>query len=1256
TSMPSAAVIGLVAPDNEPLLLATDGVYGTTTEAKRLHILRSITHKRKSLKGYSVKSKFFGLAMIAGGNIALSLMAVLIKFSSRYFHSDEIVFWRSTSALVMNVAIQLYLKIPILAVDKALAKLLFIRVALGYTAMSTSFYAYSHMVLSEASVIIFTAPIITCVLSVCFLGEKLDFVGMTCIMVSFCGILCVSRPEFLFGLNMQASEAPPMAILCAGICAGCVGVINLLLRMLQNVNTWTLVTYFLLTCAIGSTVKILLLGERLMVPRESIQIANVLAIGFLGCIGQFMITKGLQIERAGVASALQYLNMLCVMLWDVMLLGETLHAWIWRHQICPRPRALSSLEAPKPKDFELVYEAPLSRRVKAITLTATASNSISCVGIPLGYALGYFPTATPSQVAIYGTVAVRGLGVLSTVLLNALFRPYAMKMWIDRSSRRIAIETMTPIGHKERVEIDANDIVKSSSLLHPMSNYQTQQKAFFFHKNGCKILDELLIAQIVPEKSEIRRRKDKGSDSSLPMHLGKRLTLRFDQMGRMTHEDFSRHDILKMVKEAVVLPNNAHSEHSKAFQAHATRSRKHIVDIPNIHMRDIRKLDNAFALANKPSITVRRGAIIVNADPIRAILMPKNCVVFLQDGSDNLIPLLEANFKEYESQDHPFEFTALEAILSTICSTLEKDCARALPLAKAAIDKLSNDATIAGELEALRATKNTLDELNSRVSGMRKAFVDILENEEDLRMMHLTKLNSEPELIHDLFSFDSEELESLIEVYLQDIFDTQTRLGLMQENIQNTKNIAMLKLDAKRNYLMTANLTLTLWTTLFTVPTFIVGAFGMNLNSYVQEVDYLFYIVGGLAVAFPVGAYRFVLRYFPRIMPKSSNGSDVYLTPEALLIQQPYDLAYENLASGPSGKRLALCFDIKGKSSYQELTRHDVFKKVQESAKSYYESTKGTPTAIEIPPIHMRDIRKLDNAFALAVEPAIIIRQQAILLNADPLRVVVLRDSCIVFLPDGADSLVSSLKCNFQEHITAEYIAFEFGALEAVLSTICKCTTSFMDIRSDVSSRLVSNAFEKNALQALAALDGMLNKLSNSSELENLRLLKDSLHKLESQVNGIRRILMEILDNDEDLHTMYLTKLNENPTIDLMSFDTENAESLLETYLQDIYGTQARIALLLNNIQNTENMVTLKLDTKRNYLLTVDLTLTILTTLLTVPTFIVGGFGMNLNSNIQNDDFYFYWVFGLCILFPIVSYLLVRRYLQTQGIDLSWSN
>jgi len=96
----------------------------------------------------------------------------------------------------------------------------------------------------------------------------------------------------------------------------------------------------------------------------------------------------------------------------------------------------------------------------------------------------------------------------------------------------------------------------------------------------------------------------------------------------------------------------------------------------------------------------------------------------------------------------------------------------------------------------------------------------------------------------------------------------------------------------------------------------------------------------------------------------------------------------------------------------------------------------------------MRDIRKLDNVFSISNEPSIAVRQQAILINAgvlynfriillvrlilpsilDPIRAVILRDCCLVFLPDKTGSLCSLIKRSFQENLGEhnEETEFEF--------------------------------------------------------------------------------------------------------------------------------------------------------------------------------------------------------------------------------------
>ncbi|ETV87159.1 hypothetical protein, variant 1 [Aphanomyces astaci] len=368
------------------------------------------------------------------------------------------------------------------------------------------------------------------------------------------------------------------------------------------------------------------------------------------------------------------------------------------------------------------------------------------------------------------------------------------------------------------------------------------------------------------------------------------------------------------------------------------------------------------------------------------------------------------------------------------------------------------------------------------------------------------------------------------------------------------------------------------------------------------------------------------------------------------------------------GKCMTLRFDIHGNSAYEEVTRNDILTTIriaatsvaceandpdgtrapvhvmstspQRRSKPHSRIRQVGDTAVEIPTVHMRDIRKLDKMFSTSNEPSITVRQQAILVNCDPVRAVIMRDCCFVFLPDGTDSLIAHLKSNFKLHI-ADASAFEFAALEAILATIC-C------IFSTQCKQVIP--LGRSALEKMTKDESM-------SELESLRSIKNSMSVLESQLGGMRRLLMTLLENEADLHMMYLTKLCEDPKLaqDLFYIDTEDVESILELYLQEIFSSQTRVALMAQNIVNTESIVMLKLDSKRNFLLSVDLSLTLLGTLIAMPTFIVGAFGMNLNSHIQDTEYVFWVVFALCGLFILVGYVVVVKYLKQQGINMSWT-
>ncbi|ETO78669.1 hypothetical protein F444_06455 [Phytophthora nicotianae P1976] len=330
-------------------------------------------------------------------------------------------------------------------------------------------------------------------------------------------------------------------------------------------------------------------------------------------------------------------------------------------------------------------------------------------------------------------------------------------------------------------------------------------------------------------------------------------------------------------------------------------------------------------------------------------------------------------------------------------------------------------------------------------------------------------------------------------------------------------------------------------------------------------------------------------------------------------------------SSKKTGKILMLVFDRRGNSTFKEMNRLDALRIAQQAAEP--QTVKGVRSApkCDVQPVHARDIRRMVNAFSSTNEPSIEIRKQAIFFSADPLRAIVLRDTCLVYVPDGADSMLSMLKHYFVVNTRDDDGSpYEFRALEALLATLARYFRAQYD---QLSPAIVSD------------LEHLVQGNLNSRELERLREFKNTMNEFESQVDGVRRVLMELLDNEEDLRLLYLTKIYENPDLlsDLYSFDSEEAEVLIENYLQDIFSTRTTAELLQHWITNTESLVTLKFDSKRNYLLKAQLIFSLLSVNIAVGTLVSGMFGMNLASGVDTADYWFWSVVVAIVAFFVIS-------------------
>ncbi|RLN66451.1 hypothetical protein BBJ29_002295 [Phytophthora kernoviae] len=268
------------------------------------------------------------MAYVATSALCFSLMSTFIKYMTFTFSSMEAIFWRSVFAFICNfIAVKLTGQSLYVAPEDR--RMLLYRCIAGFTSMSFAFYAISQMVLADASVVIFTSPVMTFFLGALFLHEKIDPISLLSAIVAFGGLICVVRPGFLFGYDHPTAASDGSWI---AECSGLIGALGqvfvfLSVRKLRGLNVFVIVHYFTLSNILFGIVWLALVQQSFHIPSTLSLWRAVIGCGVFTFGGQMLLTKGFQLEKAGIASVMGYLDVVFVFIWDSVILGEHINHW-----------------------------------------------------------------------------------------------------------------------------------------------------------------------------------------------------------------------------------------------------------------------------------------------------------------------------------------------------------------------------------------------------------------------------------------------------------------------------------------------------------------------------------------------------------------------------------------------------------------------------------------------------------------------------------------------------------------------------------------------------------------------------------------------------------------------------------------------------------------------------------------------------------------------------------------------------------------
>ncbi|KAH1191811.1 Magnesium transporter MRS2-2 [Glycine max] len=324
--------------------------------------------------------------------------------------------------------------------------------------------------------------------------------------------------------------------------------------------------------------------------------------------------------------------------------------------------------------------------------------------------------------------------------------------------------------------------------------------------------------------------------------------------------------------------------------------------------------------------------------------------------------------------------------------------------------------------------------------------------------------------------------------------------------------------------------------------------------------------------------------------------------------------------------------------------------------------------------IHARDLRILDPL--LSYPSTILGREKAIVLNLEHIKAIITAEE--VLLRDPTDENVIPVVEELQRRLPQlsatglqqqgdgkEYLGgqndaeaaeedespFEFRALEVALEAIC----SFLAARTT-----------ELEMAAYPALDELTSKIS-SRNLDRVRKLKSAMTRLTARVQKVRDELEQLLDDDDDMADLYLSRkagsaspvsgsgaanwFAASPTIGskisrasraslatvrLDENDVEELEMLLEAYFSEIDHTLNKLTTL---------------DNHRNQLIQLELFLSSGTVCLSFYSLVAAIFGMNIPYTWnENHGYMFKWVVIVSGVFSAVMFLMITAYARKKGL------
>lgn len=242
----------------------------------------------------------------------------------------ELVYWRGVLIILFNFSYAKWIQVDLLAVPKEQYRPMWYRSVIGGINNMLMFTSTKLFPLSLNSAMSYLSPMMTATLGFFFLSETLSMYDVGSMVIAFCGVAIIIFNPYK---NSDFSEYYNIKwyYYLIPLIKPFFGSVSTILMRYMGTKIHCMMAPTFLGIVMGSFSPVLMLMflslKELVTRYSAVVAAHLVAIGLAGAIAQILVSRSLQIEKAGRVQAFNYIRIVFTMSADVFLFGIPIH-WL----------------------------------------------------------------------------------------------------------------------------------------------------------------------------------------------------------------------------------------------------------------------------------------------------------------------------------------------------------------------------------------------------------------------------------------------------------------------------------------------------------------------------------------------------------------------------------------------------------------------------------------------------------------------------------------------------------------------------------------------------------------------------------------------------------------------------------------------------------------------------------------------------------------------------------------------------------------